>query len=460
MGRKMCMDLTGKKVIVMGAGLSGVSAVRLLLGIGAAPVLFDENEKLDRAKVMEQLSGKEIEIMTGVLPKEEIAAAALLVMSPGIPVDTPFVEQFHKAGVPVWGEIELAYRYAKGDVIAITGTNGKTTTTALTGKIMEDYYGKAYVVGNIGNPYTAAALETKDGEVTVAEISSFQLETISHFHPRISAILNITPDHLNRHHTMENYAACKEAVAKNQTFADFCILNYENDYTREFAKRCPAKVLFFSSARQLEEGIYLQGEEIMYADGKNTRKLLNIHEMKLLGLHNVENVMAAAGMALAYGVPEQSVVKSVKEFAAVEHRIEYVATVRGVDYYNDSKGTNPDAAIKGIQAMNRKTVLIGGGYDKDSAYDEWIESFDGKVTWLVLLGQTKEKIAECAKAHGFQNIVLTDSLEEAVRVSASKAKDGEAVLLSPACASWGMFANYEERGRIFKDLVREMEKEQ
>ncbi|MDE6530525.1 MAG: UDP-N-acetylmuramoyl-L-alanine--D-glutamate ligase [Lachnospiraceae bacterium] len=453
------MDLKGKKVIVMGAGISGISAVRLLLDIGAIPVLFDENEKLDRTRVIEQLRGDEIEIVTGTLPEEMLQTASLLVMSPGIPVDTPFVERFHKAQIPVWGEIELAYQYAKGDVIAITGTNGKTTTTALTGKIMEDYYGKAYVVGNIGAPYTAAALDTKNGEVTVAEISSFQLETIHNFHPRISAILNITPDHLNRHHTMENYVACKEAVARNQTFADVCVLNYENDYTRAFAKRCPAKVLFFSSRQQLEEGLYLQGEEIMYADGRNTRKLLNIHEMKLLGLHNVENVMAAIGMALAYGVPESSVVKSVKEFTAVEHRIEYVATVRGVDYYNDSKGTNPDAAIKGIQAMNRKTVLIGGGYDKDSAYDEWIESFDGKVTWLVLLGQTKEKIADCARAHGFQNIILTDSLEEAVKVSALKAGEGEAVLLSPACASWGMFKNYEERGRMFKELVKKLEKE-
>lgn len=454
------MDLTGKKVIVMGAGISGVSAVRLLLGVGASPVLFDENEHLDRAKVMEKLQGNEIEIVTGSLPNELLESAALLVMSPGIPVDTPFVERFRRAGIPVWGEIELAYRYAKGDVIAITGTNGKTTTTALTGKIMEDYYGKAYVVGNIGDPYTDAALDTKNGEVTVAEVSSFQLETIHNFHPRISAILNITPDHLNRHHTMENYAACKEAVARNQTFADICVLNYEDDYTRAFAKRCPAKVLFFSSGQKLEEGIYLQGEDIMYADGRNVRKLLNIHEMKLLGLHNVENVMAAIGMALAYGVPEWSVVKSVKEFKAVEHRIEYVATIRGIDYYNDSKGTNPDAAIKGILAMNRKTVLIGGGYDKDSAYDEWIESFGDKVTWLVLLGQTKEKIADCARAHGFENIILTDSLEEAVRVSASKAKEGEAVLLSPACASWGMFQNYEERGRMFKELVRKLETEQ
>ncbi len=453
------MNLKGKKVIVMGAGISGIAAVRLLLGIGAQPVLFDENEKLDRAGVINRLQGKEIEIVTGTLPEEQVRSASLLVMSPGIPVDTPFVERFHKAQIPVWGEIELAYQYAKGDVIAITGTNGKTTTTALTGQIMKDYFGKAYVVGNIGSPYTAAALETKNGEVTVAEVSSFQLETIHNFHPRISAILNITPDHLNRHHTMENYVACKEAVAVNQTFADTCVLNYEDGYTRAFAKRCPAKVLFFSSRRQLKEGLYLQGEDIMYADGQSARKLLNIHEMKLLGIHNVENVMAAIGMALAYGVPEQSVVKSVKAFTAVEHRIEYVSTVRGVEYYNDSKGTNPDAAIKGIQAMNRKTVLIGGGYDKDSTYDEWIESFDGKVTWLVLLGQTKEKIADCARAHGFQNIILTDSLEEAVRVSASKAKEGEAVLLSPACASWGMFTNYEERGRMFKEMVRKLEKE-
>ncbi len=453
------MDLKGKKVIVMGAGISGIAAVRLLLGIGAQPVLFDENEKLDRAGVINRLQGKEIEIVTGTLPEEQVRSASLLVMSPGIPVDTPFVERFHKAQIPVWGEIELAYQYAKGDVIAITGTNGKTTTTALTGQIMKDYFGKAYVVGNIGSPYTAAALETKNGEVTVAEVSSFQLETIHNFHPRISAILNITPDHLNRHHTMENYVACKEAVAVNQTFADTCVLNYEDGYTRAFAKRCPAKVLFFSSRQQMKEGLYLQGEDIMYADGQSVRKLLNIHEMKLLGIHNVENVMAAIGMALAYGVPEQSVVKSVKAFTAVEHRIEYVATVRGVEYYNDSKGTNPDAAIKGIQAMNRKTVLIGGGYDKDSTYDEWIESFDGKVTWLVLLGQTKEKIADCARAHGFQNIILTDSLEGAVRVSASKAKEGEAVLLSPACASWGMFTNYEERGRMFKEMVRKLEKE-
>lgn len=443
----------------MGAGKSGVSAVRLLLDVGASPILFDENEKLDRVGVIQQLGGREIEIVTKTLPEELIQSASLLLMSPGIPVDTPFVEQFHKARIPVWGEIELAYQYAKGDVIAITGTNGKTTTTALTGKIMEDYFGKAYVVGNIGNPYTAAALDIKNGEVAVAEISSFQLETIHHFHPKISAILNITPDHLNRHHTMENYVSCKETVAKNQTFADICVLNYENDYTRAFAGRCPAKTLFFSSGRQLKEGIYLQGDEIMYADGKDVRRLLNIHEMKLLGLHNVENVMAAVGMALSYGVPEQSVVKSVKEFTAVEHRIEYVATIRGVDYYNDSKGTNPDAAIKGIQAMNRKTVLIGGGYDKDSAYDEWIGSFDGKVTWLVLLGQTKEKIADCARAHGFQNIIMTDSLEEAVRVSASKAGEGEAVLLSPACASWGMFTNYEERGRMFKEFVKKLEKE-
>ena len=453
----MDMDLANKKVIVMGAGKSGIAAIKLLLEVGAEPVLFDENESLDRDSVTGHLDGKKIEIHTGTLPDEILKGASLMVISPGIPTDTPLADRFRKADIPIWGEIELAYRYAKGDVIAITGTNGKTTTTALTGKIMEDYYGKSFVVGNIGNPYTLAALQTEENDVTVAEVSSFQLETIHTFHPKVSAILNITPDHLNRHHTMENYAACKEAVAMNQTVSDTCVLNYEDGYTRSFAERCKANVLFFSSARELEKGIYLKNEDIYYADGEGIERLMNIHEMKLLGIHNVENVMAAIGMALSYGVPKESVIKSVKEFTAVEHRIEYVTTIRGVDYYNDSKGTNPDAAIKGIQAMNRKTVLIGGGYDKESSYDDWIESFDGKVSWLVLLGQTREKIAACAKEHGFENIILVDSLEEAVKVCAEKAKEGEAVLLSPACASWGMFKNYEERGQIFKELVRKME---
>ena len=450
------MELKDKIVIVMGAGKSGIAAAKLLAEVGAVPVIFDNNEQLDKAAVKEKV-GRDIPVCAGNLNPEYESQAVLLVMSPGIPVDTEFVDGFKARNIPVWGEIELAYRYAKGRLIAITGTNGKTTTTALTGKIMQDWYtasgkdGKVYVAGNIGDPYTDIALLTKEADTTVLEVSSFQLETIDAFHPEISAILNITPDHLNRHHTMEAYTACKEDITRNQSAAEVCVLNGEDERLVEFAKGgCGAKAVFFDSAKRAD--FWLKGEDIYDGD----EHLMNIHEMKLLGVHNVENVMAAIAMTKAAGVPMENILQSVKEFTAVEHRIEYTATVNGVDYYNDSKGTNPDAAIKAIQAMVKPTILIGGGYDKQNTYDEWIESFDGKVKYLLLLGQTREAIETCAHEHGFQQTILVESMEEAVSKAHELAEPGWAVLLSPACASWGMFKNYEERGRIFKDLVRKL----
>ena len=342
-------------------------------------------------------------------------------------------------------------------MIGITGTNGKTTTTSLVGEIMAAHCSDVDVVGNIGNPYTLTALDAGADTVTVAEISSFQLETVASFRPDVSAILNITPDHLNRHHTMENYAAAKEAIAAGQSGEQVCVLNYENSYTRAFGDRCPARVVWFSGKRRLQEGFYQEGEEIWQAaDGKVTH-VMNIHDMNLVGECNVENVMAAIAITQAMGVPMETILAVVRQFKAVEHRIEFVATKNGVDYYNDSKGTNPDAAIQGIRAMCKPTVLIGGGYDKESEYDEWIEAFAGKVKCLVLIGQTREKIAACAQRHGVENIVLADSFEEAFAVCVREAESGDAVLLSPACASWGMFPNYEVRGRIFKDLVNQLE---
>ncbi|MBO5292705.1 MAG: UDP-N-acetylmuramoyl-L-alanine--D-glutamate ligase [Lachnospiraceae bacterium] len=451
------MDVRQKKVLVVGSGISGIGAADLLTRQGAGVILFDGNDKLDVEEIRKKLqNGAKTKIVLGELSKEEEEQIDLVVLSPGVPTDTAFVDQFRAKGIHIWGEIELGYRFSKGRLLAITGTNGKTTTTALTGRIMKDYFNSVYVVGNIGNPYTIEALNTTEESVTVAEISSFQLETAEEFRPQVSAILNITPDHLNRHHTMENYVAVKESIARNQTKEDYCILNYEDEFTRDFGKRCSARVVYFSSARELEEGIYLKGEDIYLSLFGETKRVMNIHEMKLLGTHNVENVMAAIAMSYCFGVPLESIVETVKHFRAVEHRIEYVATKRGVDYYNDSKGTNPDAAIKGIQAMVKPTVLIGGGYDKQSTYDEWIESFDGKVKWLVLLGQTREKIAECARAHGFTNIILADSFEETMRICTEKAEPGDAVLLSPACASWGMFPNYEVRGQMFKDYVNQL----
>lgn len=451
------MDWNGKKVLVVGCGISGIGSTELLEKVGASPVLFDENTKVSVDNVRAKFSnGTKAEIIIGQLPEAVETEIEMVVLSPGVPSDTAFAEGFRKRNIPVIGEIELAYLCGKGSILAITGTNGKTTTTALTGKIMQEYFVSSYIVGNIGNPYTSAVLEMQEDTVTVAEISSFQLETIEKFHPKVSAILNITPDHLDRHHTMENYVKTKQDITMNQTKEDICVLNYEDSYTAGFASKCPAKVVYFSSARKLENGYFLDGEEIKYCQEGREEVLLNIHEMRLLGIHNVENVMAAIAVSESFGVPRDHVIKVVKNFTAVEHRIEYVTTVRDVDYYNDSKGTNTDAAIKAVQAMNRPTIVIGGGYDKDSQYDEWIESFGDKVKWLVLLGQTKEKIAACAKAHGFQNVVLVESLEEAVNVCYEKAEAGSAVLLSPACASWGMFPNYEVRGRMFKELVHKL----
>ena len=448
------MNFNDKNVLIIGAGISGIAAVRLLEEAGAFCTLFDGNEKLDRNRVRENFpENSNLQIHAGELPQEVLAKADLLVMSPGVPTDIAIVEQAKEMGIPVWGEIELAFAFEKGRVLAITGTNGKTTTTALLGEIMKDYFAHVFVVGNIGIPYTEVVKESTEDSVTVAELSSFQLETVHTFKPVVSAILNITPDHLNRHHTMDNYVAAKERITINQTKNETCVLNYEDDYTRGFGNRTTANVIYFSARRTLENGFFLEEDTIYKATNGNYTRLMGIHEMKLLGIHNAENAMAAIAMADAFEVPMESILHTVRNFNAVEHRIEFVATKDGVDYYNDSKGTNPDAAIKGIQAMNKPTCLIGGGYDKQNEYDEWINSFDGKVKLLVLIGQTREKIAECARKNDFTSYVFADSLEEAVKICREHAVSGDAVLLSPACASWGMFPNYEVRGNMFKEMV-------
>ena len=450
------MEVSGKKVLVFGTGISGIGAVKLLEDHGAQIVLFDGNEKADVAKIKERLQkDSKAEIILGTLPEAVMKELDLAVLSPGVPTDLPIVNAMRAAGIQIIGEVELAYSFGKGDVLAITGTNGKTTTTSLLGEIMKNYQEDVFIVGNIGNPYTVAADLMTENTIAVAEMSSFQLETILTFAPKVSAILNFTPDHLDRHHTMEAYVEAKKNIANNQTEDNWCILNYEDPLTREFGKNVKTQVLYFSSQHKLEKGIYLDQGNIIY---KNPEEILVCHvdELQILGVHNYENVMAAVAMAAVYGVPMDVIRKTIKAFKGVAHRIEYVAEKNGVVYYNDSKGTNPDAAIKGIQAMNRKTVLLGGGYDKDSEYTEWINSFDGKVKKLVLLGQTKEKIARDAEKCGFHDYVFADTFEEAVMMAVEIAKPGEAVLLSPACASWGMFPNYEVRGDKFKEIVNSL----
>lgn len=453
------MDVKEKKVLVFGSGISGVAASRLLLKEGAYVTLYDGNASLDADAIRKRVTGEEPEgrltVLLGELEEAVRKTFSLVVMSPGVPTDLPVVVQMREDGIPIWGEVELAYACSKGTVLAITGTNGKTTTTTLLGEILKSYCKETYVVGNIGNPYTEIAREMTESAVAVAEMSSFQLETIHEFRPKVSAVLNITPDHLNRHHTMEGYIAAKKNIFQNQTEDDICVLNYEDETTREFAKETRARVIYFSSLRKLEGGIYLEDGNIIYHVGEPV-KICHVDELQILGRHNHENVMAAVAMAAAYGVPHDVIRKAVLAFRGVEHRIEFVAEKNGVAFYNDSKGTNPDAAIKGIQAMKRPTLLIGGGYDKDSSYEEWIEAFDGKVKKLVLIGATREKIEETARRLGFTDTILADGFEEAFDICVEYAEEGDAVLLSPACASWGMFKNYEERGDKFKELVNQL----
>ena len=448
-----------KKVLVAGGGKSGICAANLLVRNGEHVILFDENKDMEPDKLSDKLEAGSynVEIHIGELTDDIIDECELMVISPGIPTDAPFALKVKEKGLPVWSEIELAYRYEKGQIAAITGTNGKTTTTTLVGEIMKAYNDDTYVVGNIGIPYTSLCDKTTEQSLTVAEISSFQLETIVDFRPHVSAILNITPDHLNRHYTFENYANCKLDITKNQGEGDYTVINYDDPETMKLVDKIPCKVIYFSRKEMLDEGVFVKDGDIVIRENGEEKRVLSLKDIKLLGTHNTENVLAAVAISYYMGVPIDIIEKICTAFQGVEHRIEYVRTVKGVPYYNDSKGTNPDAAIKGIEAMTRTTLLIGGGYDKHSTYDEWIDAFNAKVKYLVLIGETAEKIALCAKQHGFNNIVFMDTLEDAVNFCYANAKPNDAVLLSPACASWDMFKSYEQRGDLFKQYVNNLE---
>lgn len=431
----------------------------MILKTGGEVILYNSSEQLDERPVMAQFQpGDAVELIKGRLYPGQLRGVMLAVISPGIPLTADFVRVLDEEKIPVLGELEIAYQVSRGKLAAITGTNGKTTTTALVGEILKKQYKDVHVVGNIGEPFSAEALDTTDDSVTVAEVSSFMLETIMDFHPKVSAILNITPDHLDRHGTMENYIRCKEAIAMNQTEEDYIVLNYDDAELKRFGMSTKLRphVIWFSSSREVPEGLYLKDDTIFLKDKGTVTAVIDVHELKLLGRHNYENVMAATAVGLKMGVPITSVVEALKQFKAVEHRIEFVRERCGVKYYNDSKGTNPDAAIQALKAMPGPTLLIGGGYDKHSTYDDWVKLFPGKVKYLVLLGQTRDKISACCKKYGFQDIIYAEDMDEAVRTCASYASEGDYVLLSPACASWGMFKDYEERGRIFKNCVNSL----
>lgn len=448
------MEYKGKNVLVCGMARSGIAAAELLAKKGAVVTLQDL-KTIEQLGDISDIEKKGITIYAGKNPDDIVLKQHLIVLSPGVPCDLPFLLEAEKNHIPVWSEVELAYTMTPCNVIAITGTNGKTTTTTLVGEILKSEYQNTAVVGNIGVPYSEKVESLTSDDWVVAEISSFQMETAHTFHPKISAVLNITPDHLNRHKTMETYIAMKERVWKNQTEQDYCILNWEDKVCRSMAERTRSKVFYFSSQTVLKEGIYLEDGNIKICWQNINETLFHIDELKLLGVHNYENIMAACAIAVCAGVPLQKIIKITKEFAGVAHRIEYVATINDVEYYNDSKGTNTDASIRAVLAMKRPILLIAGGYDKGVSFADWVKLFQGRVKHLVLIGVTAEQIEREAIEAGFTAISKCDTFEQAVSLCHDKAEKGDCVLLSPACASWGMFDNYEQRGDLFKKLVRE-----
>ncbi len=448
------MEYNGKKALVCGMARSGIAAAKLLNRLGARVTLQDMKKREEISADVLALEGQGIVLYTGANPDEIACAQDLIVLSPGIPCDLPFIAAAENAGIEVISEVELAYRLTPCPITAITGTNGKTTTTTLTGEIMKTAYSGTAVVGNIGVPYSEEVERLTEKDWVVAEISSFQMEKAKEFHPHISAVLNITPDHLNRHKTMDVYIAMKERVFAKQTAEDFCILNHGDETCRKMADKTAAKVFFFDSSETLAEGIYLDGDAIEVRWGAINETLIHVDELQILGVHNYENVMAAAAMGICAGIALDTIRTVLKGFAGVAHRIEYVATVDGVDYYNDSKGTNVDASIRAVLAMKKPIVLIGGGYDKGSSFDEWTKLFPGRVKHLVLIGVTAPKVRASAEKFGFTAISDCETFAEAVDLCREKAEDGDCVLLSPACASWGMFDNYEQRGDMFKEQVR------
>lgn len=449
------MNFEGKKVLVCGMARSGVSAAQCLYELGARVTISDSKAEEKLAEALQPLEGMDIRRCLGDQAQPaDLESYDLAVTSPGIPMQAPILRAVQAAGVPLIGELELGAQVSRAPLYAVTGTNGKTTTTTLIGEIFRNLGKTTYVVGNIGYPFTACALQCGEEDVAVAEVSSFQLETISTFHPHIAVMCNITEDHLNRHGTMEEYIRVKERIFENMGQGDYAVLNLDDPIVRGMAERIPCTPAFFSRRQEVETGAYLEGEEVVFSLNGHKKRVLRADEIRIPGEHNLENALAATALTMLAGVPAPVVRHTLKTFPGVEHRIETVRTVEGVTYINDSKGTNVDASIRAVRAMKAPTVLLAGGYDKHTDFLPLArEILASKIHTVVVLGDTAEQIERALRAVGFESILHAKTFEEAVLLARSCAREGENVLLSPACASFDMFQDYEERGRVFKEIV-------
>lgn len=446
------MKLKGNKVLILGLGKSGIAAALTLSKMGAKVVASDIKEERE-LKDIEILSSHDIELVCGGHPLDLLENCKLIVVSPGIPNDLEIIIEAKNRNIPVVSELELGYWFTKAPVIAITGTNGKTTTTTLVGEILKNDGFNISLAGNIGIPLIGEMESRDNNDYIVVEVSSFQLENILHFKPKIGVILNISEDHMNRHKNLENYIEAKARIFENQDESDFLILNYDDPVLSKLAKRAKSNVIFFSRKAELSSGAYVKDDVIVFKYDGQVHPVLKVAELGIKGLHNLENALAAICVACIAKVNLNSLAETLKDFQGVEHRLEYVGTIDGVRYFNDSKGTNPDASQKAIEAIEEPIVLIAGGYDKKTDFTDFIKSFDNKVKKLILLGETADIIAKTAQGLGFYNIEKVDTIEDAVYAAKESAKSGDVVLLSPACASWDMFESFEERGKVFKEAV-------
>jgi len=452
------LDVNGKRVLVVGLGKSGVASALFLQAQGARVTVSDSKQEDQLRNEIPILLDRGITVESGGHGERTFRQQDLIVISPGVPVNAPVLEPARKLGIPIIGEVELAARYLKGELIAITGSNGKTTTTALAGEVVAAGGSPTLVGGNIGTPAISLVPESTDASYTVLEISSFQLETIEKFHAKIAVVLNVTPDHLDRHGSFAAYWEAKRRIFENQTADDFAVLNADDPEAAKMASGLRAQLRWFSRKNAMESGAFVRGEKIFYKDAAGEREILSLHDMQLKGAHNVENVLAAVAIGSILGIGPAKIRDTVRNFKAVEHRLEFVANVNGVDYYNDSKATNVDATIKALESFPRNIHIILGGKDKGSDYTVLKPLLAERAKRVYTIGAAAEKI----ESHLGNVVPLTRAvtLDVAVRKAAEGAVSGDVVVLAPACASFDQFTSYEHRGKVFKDLVQQLAKKQ
>ncbi|HEX3989457.1 MAG TPA: UDP-N-acetylmuramoyl-L-alanine--D-glutamate ligase [Verrucomicrobiae bacterium] len=450
------MELNGKSVLVVGLGKSGVASALFLKARGARVTVSDTKSGDELHNEIPALLDHGIAVETGGHGERTFRGQDLIVVSPGVPVDAPALVQARNLGEPVIGEIELAARFLPGPIIAITGSNGKTTTTTLVGEIMTAGGLPALVGGNIGTPAISLAQQAKPETVIVLEVSSFQLETIHTFRPKVAVVLNVTPDHLDRHRTFDAYVDAKARIFENQTSTDFAVLNADDPTCVSMTARTKAQVFWFSREKEVGQGAWIREGTILFRDRSGQREIMLASEIPLKGAHNLENVLAAVCAGAFMGCTPEKIRQAVREFKAVEHRLEFVARIRGVDYYNDSKATNVDATIKALESFPANVHLILGGKDKGSDYSVLNDLLRQRVKRVYTIGAAAGKIESqiVSAKDGGPEIVPAETLENAVRKAHATAQPGDVVLLAPACASFDQFKNYEHRGQVFKETVK------